>query len=164
MAEEKPDAPTPAYVTAEQLAGKGEPVTDAVPERSLHIESGLTKSPGLEAVPDSFAPATAGAQPVPHVRGPGQNPVDPVAAGLDTINVPKPAGESVTPTGREASGREPATYVEKTAGAPLVKDEEVASVTKPDGERVPGPEPTQSEQAAEKTEQEQPKKPANKKS
>ena len=72
---------------------------------------------------------------VPHVRGPGQNPVDPVAAGLDTHNVPRTGdpNASVTLTGREVSGREPATYVQHTDGAPLVKDSDVAPTVDPKG-------------------------------
>jgi len=130
------DAPQPAYVTADALMPEVKPVTEAVPRRSLQgIESGLTIVHGLEVVPDSFAPATSSGEMIPHVRGPGQNPVDPVAAGIDLHNVPQPTDvePAITPTGREASGREPATYVQHTAGAPLVKDSDVAPTSDPKG-------------------------------
>ena len=123
------DAPAgPSYATAADALPQQEPVTTAVPRRSQHVDSGLSRSYDLEVVPNSFAPATASGEAVPHVRGPGQNPVDPVAAGLDTHNVLRAAdvAAAMTLTGRDVSGREPATYVEKTGGAPLVPDADIA--------------------------------------
>ena len=113
MADEKqPEAPSPVapfFRTAADIAGIEE-------QLNTRGTPGLSHASGLEAVPDSFAPATATGEPIPHVRGPGQNPVDPVAAGLDTmVNMPtRNDNRVVTRTGADAAGPRPFTYIEKT--------------------------------------------------
>lgn len=99
----------PAYRTAAAVFGLKQP-------HELVAAPGLSHTPGLREVPNSTVPATATGEPVAHVYGPGQNPVDPVAAGLDTRAVLQTRAENrvVTQTGEQAAGPRPHTYIEKT--------------------------------------------------
>ena len=111
VSQDTPDTPAKSapYRTAAEVAGLKRP-------DELSVTPGLSHSAGLRPVPDSTAPSTATGEPVPHVYGPGQNPVDPVAAGLDTRAVLQTRAENrvVTHTGEDAAGPRPHTYIEKT--------------------------------------------------
>ena len=73
--------PTPPFQTAAEIGGIAEQV-------AAKPKPGLSFTPGLQELPGSQAPSTAKGEPVSHVYGPQQAPVDPVAAGLDTQQVP----------------------------------------------------------------------------
>lgn len=87
------------------------------PTHPLHGGSFHT---GLEPVPDSFAPLTARGEQVQHVRGPGQSPVDPYAAGLQMHTKVTSSNENrmITLTGPDASGPAPATHQHSDVVAP----------------------------------------------
>ncbi len=76
---------------------------------------GLSQSPGLRTLANSQVPGLAGGGMVSHVFGPGQSPVDPIAAGLDTGYDPQTRAENrlITQTGAIAAGPRPSTYAEK---------------------------------------------------
>ena len=101
--------PTPPFQTAAEIGGIAEQV-------AAKPKPGLSFTPGLQELPGSQAPSTAKGDPVSHVFGPQQAPVDPVAAGLDTQHVPLSRAENrmITQTGEAAAGPRPFTYVEKT--------------------------------------------------
>ncbi|WP_424139893.1 hypothetical protein [Roseomonas chloroacetimidivorans] len=114
-------------------------------------QEGLSVTPGLQEVPDSFAPATASGDPVPHVYGPQQAAVDPVAAGLDTGHSPLTRAENrvITRTGELGAGPRPATYVEKGQEVQQAAPADGANVPAPldaDAEKVPGPSGAAAEQ------------------
>ena len=120
--------PEPFYRTAAEVFGMQQAF-----ERST--QAGLSHSAGLRPVPDSTAPSTATGEPVSHVFGPGQNPVDPVAAGLDTRAILQTRQENrvVTRTGEAAAGPRPFTYIEKTG------PDQVPQAAPADGAHVPAP-------------------------
>ena len=120
--------PQPIYRTAAEVFGMEQAF-----ERS--VQAGLSHSAGLRQVPNSTAPSTATGEPVSHVFGPGQNPVDPVAAGLDTRAMLQTRQENrvVTRTGEAAAGPRPFTYIEKTG------PEQVPQAAPADGAHVPAP-------------------------
>ena len=124
----EPAADAPHYRTAAEVFGLKQP-------HELAAAAGLSHSPGLRPVPNSTAPATATGEPVAHVYGPGQNPVDPVAAGLDTSAVLQTRAENrvVTNTGADAAGPRPHTYIEKTG------PDQVPQAAPADNQLVPAP-------------------------
>lgn len=73
--------------------------------------AGLSASPGLRPL-DSQVPGLPGGGMVNHVSGPGQSPVDPIAAGLDLNYNPLTAAEDrlITQTGTHGAGARPSTY------------------------------------------------------
>jgi hypothetical protein len=81
---------------------------------------GLTQAPGLRELPDSKVPGLAGGGEVSHVFGPGQTPVDPIAAGLDLGYNPLTRSEDrlITQTGTIGAGARPSTYLDK-GGKPI---------------------------------------------
>ena len=99
------------YKTAAELAGINPPGTAAP-------TLGLSQSPGLVEVPNSRVPGLAGGGMVSHVMGPGQAPVDPIAAGLDTrASIPtRDQLRVTTQTGVDGAGPGPSTYAEKPEG------------------------------------------------
>ena len=105
-------APASPFTTAADAfpptANRGEPTP------------GLSQSPGLREVPNSLAPAMADGTLVPHVYGPGQAAVDPIAAGLDTGYMPPTRNDDrvVTQTGVDGAGPRPSTYLEKGLDVP----------------------------------------------
>lgn len=125
--------PPVAYRTAADVAGQS--VTTIPAETQGDARNGLTRVLGLQEIPGSSAPSRFDGQPVPHVFGPGQNPVDAVAAGLDTrlIGYTADTLNVVTKTGEAGSGMRPHTYVEKT-GPEMVKQAAEA-----DGQNQPTP-------------------------
>ena len=126
----------PLYTTAADLVNMKAPETSPTP--------GLTQSPGLREVPNSQVPAMADGTMVSHVMGPGQAPVDPIAAGLDTGHNPQTRAENrvVTQTGVIAAGPRPSTYVEKGALVAQAAPADGAHVQAPadvEAEASPGP-------------------------
>jgi hypothetical protein len=77
--------PNPVYRTQADLDAEKSGAEPAA-ARTL----GLSQSPGLVPIEGSKVRGLLGATVVNHVQGPGQAPVDPVAAGLDTANMAKP--------------------------------------------------------------------------
>ena len=105
-----PAAQAPFATAAEQL-GMDQP--QGVPDPRL------SQSPGLVVVKDSQVPGLGNGGMISHVEGPGQAPVDPVAAGLDTGYDPgiRHAQRAVTQTGTIGAGNRPSTYAEKPDGS-----------------------------------------------
>lgn len=126
------DTPSPQPI-------EGAPIQQGTPT------AGLSQSPGLRELPDSQVPGLAGGGMVSHVFGPGQSPVDPIAAGLDTGYNPLTRAENrvITQTGTLGAGARPSTYAHiggepvpqagpsDHANVPAVSDEEAG--------RAPGP-------------------------
>lgn len=129
--------PPVAYRTAAEVVGQS--VTTAPAETQGDARNGLTRVLGLQEIPGSAAPSRFDGKPVPHVFGPGQNPVDAVAAGLDTrlIGYTADTTSVITKTGEAGSGMRPHTYVEKT-GPEMVKQAAEA-----DGQHEPAVAPPQ---------------------
>ena len=99
------------FTTAAEQTGMAKP--EGVPDPRL------SQSPGLVILKDSEVPGLGNGGMVSHVEGPGQAPVDPVAAGLDTGYDPgtRQGQRAVTQTGTLAAGPRPSTYAEKPDGA-----------------------------------------------
>jgi hypothetical protein len=99
------------YMTAAEMAEMAKPTGTRT--------EGLTFSPGLVAIPDSQVPGLGNGGMISHVMGPGQNAVDPIAAGLDVNYAPLTRHELRAPTltGVDAAGLRPSTYAEKPGGA-----------------------------------------------
>ncbi len=110
----------------EKTAAEGQaaqPTTEAPPFTTLAGATqqagtptpGLSQSPGLRELPNSQVPGLAGGGMISHVAGPGQAPVDPVAAGLDMGYDPLTRSEDrmISQTGTIGAGQRPSTYVEK---------------------------------------------------
>ena len=109
----KPEAPQPPplpFKTAAEEAGITPP--EGVPDPRL------SQAPGLVELKDSQVPALGNGGMVSHVQGPGQAPVDPIAAGLDTGYSPPSKNElrATTLTGTVGAGPRPSTYAEKPDG------------------------------------------------
>ena len=132
MSDKQPAAgkmPEPPYRTAAEVAGVTLPAME-----EGNSQNGLTVHMGLKEVPNSQVPGLANGEMVSHVFGPGQNPVDPVAAGLDmrVIGAEVPGDTRVTTrTGEVAAGPRPFTYIEKTG------PQMVPQAGPSDGEHVP---------------------------
>jgi hypothetical protein len=94
--------PPPYRTVADMNEAKGEPT------------AGLSQSPGLRELPDSKVPGMGDGTLVSHVFGPGQTPVDPVAAGLDTGFDPltRSSDRIITQTGTLGAGQRPSTYLQ----------------------------------------------------
>ncbi len=146
MADDTPvDTTGPVVPTAAEIHGVG---NDSPPPRP-----GFSQSPGLREVPNSMVPAMADGTMVPHVYGPGQAAVDPIAAGLDWQHKPLTRAENrvITQTGEDAAGPRPSTYAGKGevqqagpadhANVPAASDESASKVPGPTGattETAPG--------------------------
>lgn len=115
MSDTDQNAPPPvAYRTAAEVVGdKMKPMPA---ETQGDARNGLTRVLGLQEIEGSSAPSHFDGKPVPHVFGPNQNPVDPVAAGLDTrlIGHTSDTTHVMTQTGEAGSGMRPFTYVQHT--------------------------------------------------
>jgi hypothetical protein len=105
--------PNPVYRTAAELLPAPDPdAPEPIP--------GLTQSPGLVEIPGSTVPGATHN----HVVGPGQAPVDPIAAGLDTAHVPASRNEERVTTDATTGetilpGKDPAVQLPaKAADAP----------------------------------------------
>ena len=138
MEDQPPATPEPPYKTAAQLLDVERGTTSSPPK------PGLSFSPGLQPVPGSTAPATASGEPVPHVFGPLQTAVDPLAAGIDTEQNPATRAENrvITRTGEAAAGPRPVTYAEKSQDVPQAAPADGANVAAPPdaaSDAVPGP-------------------------
>lgn len=107
---EAPNGDVQPYTTVAAELG----LEDVPPLTQGDARNGLTKVFGLQEVANSDVPSGPGK--TTHVFGPGQNVVDPVAAGLDTrlVGVAPPARTVMTQTGEVGSGNRPFTYVEHT--------------------------------------------------
>lgn len=125
----------PLYRTAAEVAGLKAPSTTATP--------GLSQSPGLYEIEGSEVPGLPGGGMVRHVMGPGQAPVDPIAAGLDMGHNPQTRNENrvISQTGTIGSGNRPSTYAEKGHDpAPLPADHSlVAAPADPTGKPATPP-------------------------
>ena len=135
--EQKPDDNGVHFTTAAEKHGivervEGE-VIDGVDKAIGLVNRGLSFVQGLEVIPGSSAPSMADGTMVPHVRGPGQAPVDPIAAGIDLTKAPLSRAENrvITQTGEMAAGPRPATY------AHVVGGREVPQAAPADGAEVP---------------------------
>lgn len=110
----QPAQAEPAYRTAAEIAALDGAVVPA--ETQGDARNGLTRVLGLREIDSSTAPSRFDGKPVPHVMGPGVNPGDPVAMGLDTrlIGVDAGLNRVMTQTGEAGSGMRPYTYVQHT--------------------------------------------------
>lgn len=112
-------------------------------EHVLHGRPGQSFTPGLRNIEGSTAPAMADGTEVPHVMGPQQAPVDPVAAGLDTTAHPLTRAENrvITRTGALGAGNPPSTYAEKGATPAEAPSDmsEVAAPADAESDAQPGP-------------------------
>ena len=122
MAEKKP-APPPAASREGKAQQEQQPFTSAADELGTAKPEGvpdprLSQSPGLVKLKDSEVPGLGNGGMISHVMGPGQAPVDPVAAGLDTGYDPgtKAGQRAMTQTGTLGAGPRPSTYAEKPDG------------------------------------------------
>ncbi|HWX48132.1 MAG TPA: hypothetical protein VNZ61_08770 [Roseomonas sp.] len=108
---------------------------------TTRTDPSLSFSPDLEEVPGSTAPARADGSAVPHVRGPQQAAVDPVAAGLDTgaVVATTDTNRAVNRTGEAAASPRPATYVEKGSEVQQAAPADGALVPVSATPDVPGP-------------------------
>lgn len=132
------DTPTPNASSASR-AGSGDTtgqpfqtaaeMLDIKPPEGIR-DSRLSQSPGLVEIEGSQVPGYGDGSMVNHVTGPGQAPVDPIAAGLDMQYSPKTAHELRAPTltGEMAAGPRPSTYVEKP-GDPIPQSTEGSGET-----------------------------------
>lgn len=105
---------------------------------------GHSVAPGLRPVPGSTVPANADGSEAPHVFGPNQAAVDPVAAGLDWEHSPPTRNEDrrITQTGELGAGPRPATYAEKQGDVPQAAPADGVEVDPPSEESAqasPGP-------------------------
>lgn len=98
------------YQTAAELLGIKGPEGERDPR--------LSQSPDLRRIEGSQVPGYGDGRMVHHVMGPGQAPVDPIAAGLDTGFNPKTRHDLRAPslTGADGAGLPPSTYAEKRGG------------------------------------------------
>lgn len=131
----------PPFVTAAEKHGMTGP---GGPADLQDRHNGLSRSPNLRPVPNSFAPAHANGEAVPHVYGAQQAAVDPIAAGLDyKHDIPTRTEMRVTTrTGELGAGPRPTTYVEKGQDVPQSTPADGAEVVAPsdeESEAVPGP-------------------------
>jgi len=137
MSDSQNKDPGPAYRTAAEVVAEQPGATE--PElKEGDSRSGLTVVRGLQHIEGSTAPSRLDGKPMHHVMGPGQNPVDAVAAGLDTRYIGHSLqgdGRVVTQTGEIGAGPRPFTYVEKT-GPDMVQQAAPA-----DGATVAAPPP-----------------------
>lgn len=153
-AEQKPpapqDDPKPAdtqgrrypddQVPFKVMTGAAEPVGTPTP--------GLSFAAELRELENSQVPGLAGGGMVSHVVGPGQAPVDPIAAGLDTNFRPvvRDAARMITHTGTIGAGARPSTYahtgnLEVPQAAPADGEHEPA-VPSEEAAKSPGPNST----------------------
>ena len=102
--------------------------------------AGLSQSPGLRTLP-SQVPSGAGGAMVNHVMGPGQSPVDPIAAGLDTGYDPMTRAENrlITLTGTIGSGNPPSTHLGHDLPGPISDMSHVPAVPDAEAQVSPGP-------------------------
>ena len=135
MPEEKKPEPSPVAARANDPKPEAQPYQTAAEAVGLEGAQGvpdprLSQSPGLQKIVGSEAPSLASGAMVNHVMGPGQNPVDPIAAGLDVNYSPKLREQMRAPTqtGILGAGNRPSTYAEKTDGA------QVPQASQPTGE------------------------------
>ena len=132
----KPDQPQPLPQPIE-----GSPVQAGEPI------PGLSYSPGLRELPDSQVPGLGNGGMVSHVFGPGQAPVDPIAAGLDTQYNPLTRAENrmITQTGTIGAGPRPSTYAGKPGDIPQAGPADhmvVKAASDVEAGRAPGPNST----------------------
>lgn len=136
MPDDKPKEPAASAARANE-SNDDQPFKTAAETVGIEQPQGvrnpqLSQSPGLVKIEGSQVPGLGNGGMVNHVQGPGQNPVDPVAAGLDTGYSPPTRDEqtAITQTGILGAGNRPMTYAEKTDG------ELVPQAAPPDGKIV----------------------------
>jgi hypothetical protein len=146
MSETEKPAPPPAPVRdqADPVAPPGSLYTTGETADVGVRTPGLSHSPGLMEVPDSKVPGMADGTMISHVYGPGQTPVDPIAAGLDTGFNPASRAEnrSITQTGELAAGPRPSTYAQHGGHVPQAGPSDGSEVKPPsdaDAAKAPGP-------------------------
>ena len=104
------DSADQPYRTAAEVLGIKGPEGERDPR--------LSQSPNLQRIEGSEVPGYGDGRMVHHVMGPGQAPVDPIAAGLDMGYNPKVRHDLRAPslTGEDGAGLRPSTYAEKVGG------------------------------------------------
>ena len=137
---------TPPPPSPDQAMPLAQPIPGA-PVQAGEPIPGLSFSPGLRELPNSQVPGLGNGGMVSHVFGPGQAPVDPIAAGLDTQYNPLTRAENrmITQTGVIGAGPRPMTYAGKPgdiAQAGPADHRVVKAASDIEAGRAPGPNST----------------------
>ena len=153
MADDTPAEPAASAARAGESDKSNQPYQTAAEMLGIEGPKGerdprLSQSPDLTRIEGSQVPGYGDGRMVHHVMGPGQAPVDPVAAGLDLYFNPKIRHDlrAPTETGVLGAGNRPSTYAEKPGGTEIKQSTEESNKTvKP---MVPAAAPSTSEPAA----------------